>query len=500
MIVTFEEGRLFYELYAALLSFVNQRLRVIPEQFADMVQYLAVPAESRAAVRDALFTHRELLDQFVEENPARLSADDLAIVASWKHALVGNFYVFRYLANYTVFLSSSHSPNKAYGVLGLADPIQTVVSPCLPRAVKAVLLPFNGEIIYDGLIGVYGITFGGGFRRMLDEEYRRAKRAFGIITSLPFDDGQREAKEKGEAVIVTYDRSGKSHKTRIGGKGKASVPLNLTHAQRKALADVLPSLADRLKTGAAASRTIRFTDDEVRDITTKCQAAMHEASNGMLRNSLRHVIDAAQRAVENSQGIALIPASERLYQFKITLKGIKPPIWRRIQTKDCTLDRLHEHIQTAMGWTNSHLHQFKIGGVVHGDPQLLCEGGEDERPINSRRKKISKIVPADGKRFSFDYEYDFGDGWEHEVLFEGCLRAEKGARYPLCVEGERACPPEDVGGICGYQDYLEAMADPKHEQHKDFVEWRGPFDSEEFDAVAATREMRRGLPDWREME
>jgi hypothetical protein len=106
---------------------------------------------------------------------------------------------------------------------------------------------------------------------------------------------------------------------------------------------------------------------------------------------------------------------------------------------------------------------------------------------------LSKIVPENGKPFRFEYEYDFGDDWEHEVLFEGCLRAEKGSRYPICLEGARACPPEDVGGIGGYQEYVEAMADPKHEQHEEFMQWRGPFDPEAFDAEAVTKKMRRGL-------
>ena len=197
---------------------------------------------------------------------------------------------------------------------------------------------------------------------------------------------------------------------------------------------------------------------------------------------------------------ALDPALP-IYQVKITLQRIKPPIWRRIQVKDCTLDKLHEHIQTAMGWTNSHLHQFKIGGLLYGDPQLLLEGFEDDpEVINSLETRLSSVVPGDGKQFRFEYEYDFGDGWEHEVLFEGCLRAKKGARYPLCVEGERACPPEDVGGTYGYQQYLEAMVDPDHEEHSDYLEWQGPFDPEAFDARAASKMMRRGLPNWREEE
>lgn len=220
----------------------------------------------------------------------------------------------------------------------------------------------------------------------------------------------------------------------------------------------------------------------------------------MERNSLRHVADATEQALEMfSEGkIHRFPAGKRLYQFKITLMGIQPPIWRRIQIKDCSLDKMHEHIQTAMGWTNSHLHEFRIDGIVYDDPDLLCEGRQDESvPVNSLDTNVSTIIPEDGKQFRFEYEYDFGDSWQHQILFEVCLQAKKGIRYPVCIEGECACPPEDVGGIFGYQEYLEIMADPKHEDYKSFMKWRGSFDSEAFDAVATTRSMQRGLPDWR---
>ena len=272
----------------------------------------------------------------------------------------------------------------------------------------------------------------------------------------------------------------------------------LTKAQRKVVADLLPIFSDRLKLDEKNPRTISFTPDELETIRDKAEAARSRAQDGMVRNSLRHVVDAVTKALEESKGIGSIPASERLYQFKITLLESQPPIWRRIQVKTCTLDKLHERIQTAMGWTNSHLHQFEIDGERFGDPELLDDGFEDFECVDSTVTKISEIVPKDGKRFHFQYEYDFGDGWEHEILFEGCLKAEKGARYPLCVEGERNCPPEDVGGVWGYAEFLEAIADPKHEQHDDFVEWAVEFEPEEFDAAETTRAMRRGLPDWRQ--
>ena len=107
--------------------------------------------------------------------------------------------------------------------------------------------------------------------------------------------------------------------------------------------------------------------------------------------------------------------------------------------------------------------------------------------------KISDVVPKSGKRFSFEYEYDFGDGWGYRVLFEGCLIATEGQKYPICVEGERACPPEDVGGIDGYNEYLEIIGDPDHEQHKEMLGWRGKFDPELFDSKKASRKMQRGM-------
>ena len=168
--------------------------------------------------------------------------------------------------------------------------------------------------------------------------------------------------------------------------------------------------------------------------------------------------------------------------------------------RDCTLDKLHERIQTAMGWTNSHLHHFQINGSLYGDPWLLDENFVEMNYKNSREATVSKILPKSGKRFSFEYEYDFGDSWWHEVLFEGCLRAEPGQRYPLCVEGERACPPEDVGGTSGYEEFLDVLADPSDDQHEQFVTWiGGSFDPDDFDSEKATKRMRRGLPDWRKL-
>jgi hypothetical protein len=189
-----------------------------------------------------------------------------------------------------------------------------------------------------------------------------------------------------------------------------------------------------------------------------------------------------------------------VYQFKITLLDTRPPIWRRIQVKDCTLDKLHEHIQTAMGWTNSYLHDFKIQGKDYGDPLLLAENFMEFGYRDSTTTSVSDILPKGGKPLRFTYQYDFGDSWQHEVLFEGIVEEAAGKKYPLCLEGARTCPPEDIGGAWGYADFLESIQNEDHKQHDEMLEWvGGSFDPEAFSPAEATRRMKRGLPDTRRM-
>ncbi len=190
--------------------------------------------------------------------------------------------------------------------------------------------------------------------------------------------------------------------------------------------------------------------------------------------------------------------TDAVFQFKITLLGVMPPIWRRIQVRDCTLDKLHEHIQTSMGWTNSHLHRFRIGGnQLYGDPLLIEEDFEELQYEDSTITLLSDLL-ANGKQVRFAYEYDFGDSWQHELLFEGCPIAEIDQEYPICLEGKRARPPEDVGGVGGYLRFLQAIQDKNHEERVAKLEWEGGwFDPEEFDAATATKSMKKGLPDWR---
>jgi hypothetical protein len=280
-----------------------------------------------------------------------------------------------------------------------------------------------------------------------------------------------------------------------------SLAVSLTRAQRAAIADLFPQMVDRLKLDVNRQVKMAFTVPQMKAIWWCAGEAVPITTSGVKRNSLRCVIATFRQAIEDAHGIAAIPLSKRLYQFKVTLLDIDPPIWRRIQVKDCSIDKLHECLQSAMGWTNSHLHRYEIQGIVCGDPDLVCDDPESFVGINSRETMVSQIVPQSGSRFRFLYEYDFGDRWRHEVLFEGCLASDGGVRYPMCLEGERCCPPEDVGGVSGYQEFLEVIADSSHPEYDQWMTWAGgAFDPERFDPQAATRDMRQGLPDWRQLE
>ena len=172
--------------------------------------------------------------------------------------------------------------------------------------------------------------------------------------------------------------------------------------------------------------------------------------------------------------------TQSVYQLKITLRGIRPAIWRRVQVRgDSTLEHLHWVIQFAMGWTGSHLHSFAIPGMDHAmsKPGLsLDELDTYDEPLI----ELSKV--ATEEKYKFFYLYDFGDSWAHEVLVEKVLTAKSDIQYPVCVKAKRACPPEDCGGTWGYQALLKAIKDPKHPEHAFRLEWLGSsFDPEKID-------------------
>jgi len=166
-----------------------------------------------------------------------------------------------------------------------------------------------------------------------------------------------------------------------------------------------------------------------------------------------------------------------LYQIKVSLNDVKPPIWRRLLISNATnLAELHEIIQIAMGWTDTHLHQFTVENDRYGVPDPDYDDGT--KPEGGVR--IGSLLKEEKEWLV--YEYDFGDGWTHKIILEKILPYEAGEVEPRCIGGCRRCPPEDVGGPWGYMDFLEIYEDKTHPEHEEMVEWAGDyFDPDGFD-------------------
>lgn len=171
------------------------------------------------------------------------------------------------------------------------------------------------------------------------------------------------------------------------------------------------------------------------------------------------------------------------YQLKVELLGTDPLIWRRLLVRgDMSLGLLHAVIQVAMGWTNSHLHQFAAGSVRYSDPRMDLDMGPDETADQDEgRTPLVEAAPREGAELV--YEYDFGDSWEHLITVEKIHAPDAASKgFAKCLDGGRACPPDDCGGVGGYEDLLDAVRDPEHEDHEDMLEWLGGmFDPEAFD-------------------
>jgi hypothetical protein len=184
---------------------------------------------------------------------------------------------------------------------------------------------------------------------------------------------------------------------------------------------------------------------------------------------------------------------EKTYQLKIELEGITPPIWRRVlMPGNVSLGRLHSIIQVAMGWDNDHLHQFIIGKQVYSDPAFKLNDSWGAPPVlNEKKTLLADIAPRAGKVLI--YVYDFGDSWEHRIKVEKILKQTPSKRNTVeCIDGARACPPEDCGGSWGYEDLLQAFEDPKHKGHESTIEWLGEeFDPEAFNLEKTNAALRR---------
>ena len=180
----------------------------------------------------------------------------------------------------------------------------------------------------------------------------------------------------------------------------------------------------------------------------------------------------------------------KLYELNVELQEIEPRIWRRLLVPgSIKLPRLHDLLQLAMGWTDSHLHSFQFGDKVfaaaHGDLEEL-------NMLDEKKHTLEDVL---GELREFVYEYDFGDSWRHHIAVKPIAKPNTDWFYPLCVAGERAAPPDDVGGAPGYALFLSAIQNPRHEEHNSMLAWiGGAFDPEGFDLNAINRTLRFGSP------
>jgi hypothetical protein len=244
--------------------------------------------------------------------------------------------------------------------------------------------------------------------------------------------------------------------------------------------------------GTAAKAT-PFTLDELDELLDHVEEAVYRAKGNEKQKVLR-IVDKVAKLLGSTIDPEAMPKrrlakkTDAVFQIKVTLKGIHPPIWRRVQTTDCTLEELHALIQVTMGWEFEHLYRFNVGGVDYADLDMM----NDEDVEDACGTLLSEVLPVQNRRPRFQYEYDFGDSWIHQLIVEERFLPEKGVKYPICVAGQRACPPEDCGGPWSYPDFVEEVSNPDHTRHEETLEWvGGEFDPERFDLEAVNGELRR---------
>jgi Plasmid pRiA4b ORF-3-like protein len=169
-----------------------------------------------------------------------------------------------------------------------------------------------------------------------------------------------------------------------------------------------------------------------------------------------------------------------VFRLRIQLRHVDPVVWRRVLVPGSVrMAKLADMLIAAMGWNSSHLHAFEVNGKHYG---MHFDDWPDEE-IDEKTVTVLQAL-RDERRFRFDY--DFGDNWQHDVTIESLTWSYFGLKYAVVLDGDRACPPDDVGGVPGYAEFVEAMGDPHHEEHEDYVEWvGGTFDPAEFDLAGA---------------
>jgi hypothetical protein len=272
--------------------------------------------------------------------------------------------------------------------------------------------------------------------------------------------------------------------------------LKLSEGQRHTIlesAELPAHLYERLADKGTEAKGTQFTLDELDELLDHVEGSVCRAKGNEKQKVLRIVEKVSQLLgstidPDEMPGRRLPKKTDTVFQIKTTLRGIDPPIWRRIRTKDCTLEELHGLIQVTMGWEFEHRYRFTIGGVEYAD----LDRATAEDVADACDTRLSEVLPGRNRRPRFHYEYDFGDAWIHQLIVEERFPPEEGVKYPICVAGQRACPPEDCGGPWAYPDFVEAVSNPDHGRHEETLEWVvGEFDPERFVLEEVNNELRR---------
>jgi hypothetical protein len=261
------------------------------------------------------------------------------------------------------------------------------------------------------------------------------------------------------------------------------VLLELTPPQRKALVSLLPELADVPDATSHKPAHVRLLRLHMQQLASRVPAVISQ-----FKGSQRKPYE---RLLESATADQSLVTGQAVFQLRIQLDGADPDIWRDIQACDCTLDDLHLLIQAAMGWENEHPYAFAAGGRRYLAMPDSAHWDADEQ-WDTTATYLSQVVPISDRPVSFEYVYDFGDEWHHTVTVQRIVPADKKMKYPLCLAGSGACPPEDCGGIYTYNQLAFALRHPDSDDYDEALEWLGESaDHKAFDARAATRVMRR---------
>lgn len=414
--------------------------------------YMHAEIEEKVAARDLVFDHPEILADYVADNPDELDAEDLARVEAWQTFVRGKMVIERDLKRHTIFLRWDDDP-VAYGVLSILDEIVELLPAPPPMLVEAVLLPWDGRIVCDGMISYMPVHLGSGIRASIKESYREAK-AKGIVTSLVAAPASANASARPKAKRAN-ERVSKIEPDHLDG-----LP-GLRRTAARALLEQQPATVTEALTIPHVGR----------------RAASRLLELGLLTDPDGKL--ASTKAVGNRT----TTSTAALHLITVTLSGIEPEIWRRLLVpSDITLARFHDVLQAAMGWYDMHLHDFEIGDAHYG--MRLDDDVDLPWEVRDEAKYTLGELVEEGDVFT--YVYDFGDGWRHEVLVERVLGKPDGLEIvgALCLDGARACPPEDCGGPPGYERMLGVLANRRDPEHVEVREWAGDWEPEAFDVDA----------------